>query len=100
MPPQRIQYREEDMRTMIDVLRKSSGQLKEVRGQMQSVSKQISDGALLGNSGTQFSQSINSSLFNSIDRMCNKLDERANYVERELQELLNVAQQTSKRQYQ
>ncbi len=99
MAPSRIQYRERDMLEMIKTLRDSANQLRSVREKMQANARLIADGALIGKGGTEFQNAVNLTLCSSTDRLAQKLEERARYVERELEQLKRVTQADSKNQY-
>lgn len=91
----RIQYNEPEIRTMIDILRQTAGQLRDLGDDMQSVARVVHDGALLGQAGEELYGAINSTLFGSINRLAERLDERANYVSRELDQLIAAASSAS-----
>jgi len=99
MAPSRIQFREQDMLDMIKVLRDSVTQFRNVREKMRANARIIAEGALVGKSGTDLTNAVNLTLCSSLDRLAQKLEERAHYIELELEQLKGVTQSESKKQY-
>lgn len=99
MTPTGIVYREQDMLDMIKVLRDSATQLRNIREKMQANARIIAEGALVGKGGTDLTNAVNLTLCSSLDRLAQKLEERARYVELELQQIKIVTQDRSKNQY-
>jgi hypothetical protein len=90
---QRIQFREQEMREAIATMRRSAKELRDVIRQMQGVARNIENGALLGAGGEALQTAVQSTLCGSIDRLAQKLEERARFVEVELEQLLKAASQ-------
>lgn len=86
-----LKYNETEIRTMIEILRQTAGQLRELGDDMQNVARFVQDGALLGQAGDELYNAINSTLFGATNRLAERLDERANYVSRELEQLIAAA---------
>lgn len=72
---------------MIDLLRKSANKLRETAEAMTSIANTIDNGALEGVAGEAYSRALKNSLNGSIERLAQKLEERARYVEKERDEL-------------
>jgi hypothetical protein len=88
-------YDEPAIREMIDVLKKAAADLDNVKDAMQNLAKQINngdDGALEGDGGTDLAQAVNNTLSGKIDKLSIKLKERADFVQRELDEHLAAVQ--------
>jgi len=88
-----IIYNEPEIRKMIALLRETAAKYKEVQGACTSLGKQVEGGALIGAAGTNLVEAINQPLNNSLNRIITKLQERANYVERELEQHLRTVEQ-------
>lgn len=92
MPP-RIQFREEEMREAIASFRRSAKELRDVAQQMTGISNVIEQGALVGQGGEAFKQSLSHTLNPAIERLAQKLEERARVAETELEQMLKAASQ-------
>ncbi|MCA9885826.1 MAG: hypothetical protein KC615_01765 [Anaerolineae bacterium] len=84
--PERIVVKENELEQMIVILRRSSAQLREVQGEMHAIAQKMEGGALIGVGGTEFVNGLNNNLSNSIEALAAKLEERAAYVQRELEQ--------------
>ena len=74
---------------MIALLRKTAQLLNsDFKAGLESTAKAIDGGALIGDAGTEFSSGIRGTLNPAIDRLAQKLEERARYVENEKAQLL------------
>lgn len=82
----RIAYHEPDIRQMIATLRRSAKELRDTQNQMRGIAKMLKDGVLLGQGGESFGNALSNTLVGSIERLAQRLEERANFVERELEQ--------------
>lgn len=90
-------YDQEQIERMIEVLNKAAADLDGVKGKMQDLAKQINsgdEGALVGEGGTELFNAVNNVLADRIDRLSVKLRERADFVQRELEQHLRAVQQS------
>jgi len=68
---------------MIAALKKVASQLRDTQTALDGIAKTIDGGALLGSAGETFSTGIRSQLHSAIDRLAQKLEERATFVANE-----------------
>lgn len=90
---QRIQFREEEMREAIAEFRRCAREMRSCGEQMRGLAKALDDGALIGQGGTAMSASLNRTLCTCIERLAQKMEERARFTEVELEQLLRAASQ-------
>ena len=89
----RIQFREEEMREAIAEFRRCAKEMRESTQQMQAIAKQLDDGSLIGVGGQAFSGALNRTLCGCVERLAQKMEERARFAEVELEQLLVAASQ-------
>ena len=83
-----IKYDKPKMQAIIDTLRASAKQMRDSMHQMDALGTSLlQDEKLLGPSGEAMSKAIKGNLCRSMDRLATKLEERASFVERELQQM-------------
>lgn len=87
MSSREMRMNEAQVNQMIDLLRNTAKKLRDLQGETQSIARTIDDGALLGLAGQSFSRALTGPLNGSVERLAQKLEERANYVEKERDEL-------------
>lgn len=83
----RMQMREAEVERMIQLLRRAANEFRDVGQQMQQAARAVDDGALLGQGGMMLAQALGQTLTGAIERLAQKMEERANFVEREKEQL-------------
>lgn len=89
----RIQFREEEMREAIGELRRCAREMRDSIEQMRGICRSVDDGALVGQGGTAMSGAVGRTLCTSTERLAQKMEERARFMETELEQLLQAASQ-------
>lgn len=93
-------YDQPQIEQMIAILNRSAQELDQVKQKMQELARQVtngSEGALVGDGGDALYQAINNVLVDRIDRISVKLKERADFVQRELEQHLQAVQGNTQR---
>jgi len=90
---QRIQFREEEMREAIAEFRRCAREMRSCVEQIHSLARSLDEGALIGQGGTAMSEALNRNMCGSIERLAQKMEERARFTETELEQLLRAASQ-------
>jgi hypothetical protein len=91
--PGRIQFREQQMRDAISDLRRCASQLDTLNAEVRAVSKKIDNGGLIGLGGTAMSSAVNNSLAPRVQSLADDMRRQANFMEKELDQLLAAASQ-------
>jgi hypothetical protein len=89
----RIQFREGQMRDAIADLRRCANQLDALNAEMRTVAKKIDNGGLVGLGGTAMSAAVNNSLFTRVQSLSDRMRAKANFMEKELDQLLAAARE-------
>lgn len=93
-------YDQPAIEQMIEILNRSAQELDAVKGKMHDLARMVTDGdegALVGEGGDALFQAINNTLTDRIDRLSVKLKERADFVQRELEQHLQAVQGNQQR---
>lgn len=77
---------------MINLMRKASNALLDVRHEISTVSKEVDDGALLGDAGQQFGEGLRTLLNTAIDALAEQLDKEADFVQNERDQFVKAAE--------
>lgn len=86
-----LKYNEAQIREMIQILRNSAAQFNTLAGEMQGTARNVTEGALIGQAGSELSEAIGVTLVGAINRLSERLTERARFVEIELEQLIAAA---------
>lgn len=89
----RIQFSEGQMRDAIADLRRCANQLDALNTEVRAISKKIDNGGLVGLGGTAMSAAVNNSLSSRVQLLSDKLRAQANFMEKELDQLLAAARE-------
>lgn len=89
----RIQFREEQMKEAINFMRQYAKELNEIKDSMINLGGSIQgQGALIGNAGEALQTAVTRDLCGALEKLRQRFDEEAKYVETELQQLKQAAQ--------
>lgn len=80
----RIVVKEEELEQMIAILQRSAEELGVVERRMQAIAKKMESGAFLGDGGEAFAAGLSNNMSRSLQALMDKLMERSQYVQREL----------------
>ncbi len=89
----RIQFREEEMRQGIAELRKGAKIMRGTCEKSKNLAKALDDGGFQGKAGETLSAAFAKTLPASVERLAQKMEERARVMEVELEQLLKAASQ-------